>query len=144
MTADGVDDRVEQLTALTEQLTTRLTRETQAFEKRRPQDAMPGMAETPRLANLYRHESTRVRREPALIAGATPPRREALKRATLAFDAVLARHGRALQAARTITEGLDRAVAEEVAAARPQAAGYGPGARAPGSMASAVTLNRRA
>jgi hypothetical protein len=144
MTAEDADDRVDQLSALTEQLSERLTRETRAFEARRPQDAAPGLAETQRLANLYRHESARVRREPALIAAATPERRERLKRATLAFDAVLARHGRALEAARTVTEGLVRAVAEEVAAARPKAAGYGPGARPQGGAASAVTLNRRA
>jgi len=144
MTADGPDDRVQQLTALTEQLSARLTRETAAFEARRPQDVAASVAETQRLANMYRHESARVRRDPSLIIAAAPELREQLKRATLAFDAVLARHGRALEAARAVTEGLVRAIAEEVAAARPQAAGYGPGARTPGSYAAAVTLNRRA
>lgn len=144
MTAEGADDRVDQLAALTEQLSERLTRETRAFEARRPQEVANGVADTQRLANLYRHETTRIRREPDLIAGADPARRERLKRATLAFDAVLARHGRALEAAKLVTEGLVRAVAEEVASARPQASGYGPGARTPGAAVTAVTLNRRA
>jgi hypothetical protein len=138
------DERVDELTTLTEQLTDRLTRETQAFEARRPQDAAPGLPETQRLANLYRHESARIRRDPALIAGAAPERRERLKRASLAFNAALARHARGLEAAKTVTEGLVRALAEEVASNRPQAAGYGPGARPAASYASAVALNRRA
>lgn len=144
MNAEDADDRVEQLTALTEQLSARLTRETQAFEARRPQDVAPGVAETQRLANLYRHETARIARDPTLVNDADRTRRERLKAVTLAFNAVLARHGRALEAARAVTEGLVRAVAAEVAASRPQAAGYGPGARASGAGAGPITLNRRA
>ena len=50
-------------------------------------------------------------------------------RATEAFEAVLARHGRALEAAKTVTEGLVRAIAEEVARSRSAGTGYGPGAQ---------------
>ena len=67
--------------------------------------------------------------------------------ATEAFDAVLARQGRAIEAAKTVTEGLVRAIAEEVAATREQRHGYGPGALPPASSATAataITLNRRA
>ena len=46
------DDRVDQLIALTQRLTERLAEETRAFENRRPQDAVPGLEETQRLANL--------------------------------------------------------------------------------------------
>ncbi len=60
---------------------------------------------------------------------------------------MLARHGRAIEAAKIITEGLVRAIAEEVAGQRQQATGYGPGATLqgqPSSTATAITLNRRA
>jgi hypothetical protein len=135
--------RVEQLIVLTERLTKFLKAELKAFEARRPQDAAATSAETQRLANLYRHESARIRADPSLIAGAPPALRRRLIEATKVFDAVLARHGRALYAAKTITEGLVRAIAEEVAVQRRRVAAYGPEARQHKADASAITLNRR-
>jgi len=146
MTLAAVDenDRVEQLIALTRRLIDRLTAETLAYESRRPQDAAAGSAETLRLANLYRHESMSIRQNPGLIRGARAELRQRLIEATKAFHAVLARHGRAVAAAKTLTEGLVQAIATEVAAQRSRAAGYGPAARARPGDASAITLNRRA
>ena len=127
MTLSAVDaeDRARQLIDLTGQLTERLAAETRAFEAHRPQDAAAGSAETQRLANLYRHEATRVKREPVLIAGAAPATRTKLMRATEAFDAILARHGRAVAAARTVSEGIIQAIAKEVAAVRSSTSAYG-------------------
>lgn len=142
LAAADPDDRVEQLMALLAQLTARITAETQAFEARRPQEAQAGLAETQRLANLYRHEATRIRRDPSLIAAADPTRRYRLREAVTGFEATLARHARALEAAKVVTEGLVKAVAEEIAAARPQAAGYGPGVKT--AYAAPIALNRRA
>ncbi|HVI33112.1 flagellar basal body protein [Phenylobacterium sp.] len=147
LAADNASDRVDQLIILTERLTELIALECQAFEARRPQDAAQHMDETARLANLYRHESTRVRAEPRLVSGAPKDQRLRLIRATEAFDAVLARQGRAIEAAKTVTEGLVRAIAEEVAGQRQQASGYGPGATLAGqtaATATAITLNRTA
>lgn len=145
LAAQDATDRVEQMIILTERLTQLIAATALAFEERRPQDALPYMDETSRLANLYRHESTRVRANPAMVASAPLDQRARLTRATEAFDAVLARQGRSLEAAKTITEGLVRAVAEEVASQRAQGSGYGPGARPTGgSSATAITLNQRA
>jgi hypothetical protein len=144
LAAQDSADRVEQLIVLTERLTERLNAEIRAFEARRPQDAAARAEETGRLANLYRHESARVRADPSLLAGAPKPRREVLLEVTRTFEAMLARHGRALEAAKTITEGLVRAIATEVAANRPSGSGYGPSARAAKVDGSAITLNRRA
>lgn len=143
--ATNAQDRVEQLILLTERLTELVAAQAQAFEGRRPHEAATHIGETARLANLYRHESARVRADPGLIAQASVADRARLVRATEAFDAVLARQGRALEAAKTITEGLVRAIADEVAVQRAQTAGYGPGA-APGAgaAATAITLNKRA
>jgi hypothetical protein len=145
--AQDATDRVDQLIILVERLTDLVAQQCRAFEQHRPGDAAGLMEETARLANIYRHECTRIRAEPALILGAPAEMRQRLTRAAEAFDAVLHRHGRAVDAARMVTEGLVRAIAEEVASRREQLSGYGPGARAPASSAAAataITLNRRA
>ena len=143
---ENASERVEQLILLTERLTGLVAKEAQAFENRRPQEAASFQAETSRLANLYRHESTRVRGNVALVQGASLQRRQRLVRATEAFDAVLARQGRAVTAAKTVTAGLVRAIAQEVAEQRPTASGYGPGAQGAAyrQNGTAITLNQRA
>ncbi len=142
--AVDAEDLATQLIHLTERLTDRLAEETRAFEAHRPQDAAPGVAETGRLANLYRHEAARVKLNPDMLAGAALETRRRLIRATEAFEAVLARHGRAVSAAQFISEGLVRAMAEEIAKSRSRAAGYGPAARVAPSNAAAIAVNRRA
>ncbi|ACG78348.1 flagellar basal-body protein FlbY [Phenylobacterium zucineum HLK1] len=143
--AKNPEDRVEQLILLTERLTELVAEQAQAFEQRRPQDAAAKLEETSRLANLYRHESTRVRAEPGLVGGAPLALRTRLVRATEAFDAVLARQGRAIEAARTVTEGLVKAIADEVASQRSRGVSYGPTAKAStDGTATAITLNQRA
>ena len=137
-------ERVDQLIALTVRLTGMMRRESEAFEAHRPQDALAGAEETGRLANLYRHESMRIRKEPNLISGAPLAQRRKLIEATQQFDEALARHGRAVAAAKTVTEGLVRAIAEEVASQRAVGAGYGHEGRPQAASATAVTLNRRA
>ena len=146
LTAIDSDDRVEQLILLTERLTDLIARQANAFEARRPHEAAQYVDEVAKLANLYRHESARVRANVALVAQVAPARRQRLVRATEAFDAVLARQGRAVTAAKTVTEGLVRAIAQEVADQRPQAVGYGPGAQGAAyrQNGTAITLNQRA
>lgn len=142
--ADDAADRVEQMILLTERLTALVADQAQAFEQRRPKDAATMTDEIGRLANIYRHESGRVRSDPSMVAGAPAAARERLVRATEAFDAVLARQGRAVEAARTVTEGLVRCIAEEVANQRSQTAAYGAGGRQGPAPATAITLNQRA
>ncbi|MEH6664429.1 MAG: flagellar basal-body protein FlbY [Brevundimonas sp.] len=132
------------LTALTERLTGRLAEETRCFEAHRPQDVAAGVAETQELANIYRRETARLKADRGLLEGLPTAERDALIAATRAFEAVLARHNRALEAAKTITEGLVQAIAQEVAAARAQGAGYGASGRAAAVDGRAVTLNRKA
>ncbi|CAN7357407.1 flagellar basal body protein [Phenylobacterium sp. LjRoot219] len=148
LAAHDATDRVEQLIILTERLTDVVAQQAHCFEAHRPQDAAALTEEASRLANLYRHESGRVRADPGLVTAAPSDRRRALVRATEAFDVELARHGRAVMAAKFITEGLVRSIAEEVASQREQLSGYGPGARIPasayGAAATAITLNQRA
>jgi len=143
--ASDAADRVEQLVILTERLTELIANQCQAFEQRRPQDAAAMLEETSRLANLYRHESARVRADPRMVESAPLEARTRLVRATEGFDAVLARQGRAIEAARTVTEGLVKCIAEEVASQRSQASVYGSsGVQSAGPTATAITLNKRA
>jgi len=148
LSARDAADRVEQLIILTERLTEVVARQADCFEARRPLDAAAMTEEAARLANLYRHESGRVRADPGLVSAAPADRRQALIKATEAFDVELGRHGRAVTAAKVVTEGLVRSIAEEVASQREQLSGYGPGARisaaAYGAAGTAITLNQRA
>ncbi len=143
--AENAEDRVQQLIMLTERLTELVALEASAFEARRPHEAAKYIEETSRLANLYRHESARVRADPRLVQDASLQQRVALTRVTEAFDAVLARQGRAINAARTVTEGLVRAIAEEVANQRADKVAYDAGGqRSAAADPVAITVNQRA
>ena len=132
------------LTALTERLTERLLIEGRAFAARRPQDVLGGMAETQDLANQYRRESIQVKANPALVSTAPSGDRLALVKATERFNEVLAKHARAVEAARIVSEGLVQTIAGEVAAARAMGSGYGATGRAAAGDGRAITLNRSA
>ena len=141
------DDRVHQLTLLTERLTDLIAKEATAFESHRPHEAAQYVEETAKLANVYRHESMRVRANVALVEAARPELRQRLMRATEAFDAVLARQSRAVNAAKTVTEGLVHAVAQEIANQRAApATTYGGGGQINDrpQHGAAITLNRQA
>jgi len=140
-------ERMEPMIRLTEQLTRLIAAQAVAFEAGRPQDAAGSMEETASLANLYRREAALFRQAKGELSGMPADLRRRLTRATEAFDAVMARQERALLAAKTVTEGLVHAIAQEVANQRSANAGYGPsGARSlgPPGAASAIALNQRA
>jgi hypothetical protein len=59
------------------------------------------------------------------------------------MERVLRRHAGALEAMKTVTEGLVKAVADEVASQRATSNSYGPGAKAASPSAS-IALNKRA
>jgi len=138
--------RVEELIALTQRLTGVVAEQARCFESRRPQDAARFLDEIGRLANTYRHESARIRGNPAVLSALASPQRQRLRQATEAFDAVLARQARAVSAAKIVTEGLVKAIAEEVASQRNRASVYGASGvtQAPKAAATAITLNQRA
>jgi len=142
-TADKTAAGLTAMIELTEKLTKLLAEQARAFERHRPQDAAADIAEVARLANQYRAGSAHIRGQPKLYETAPLEVRRRLLRATEAFDAVLQRQGRALGASKTVTEGIVRAIAEEIAAKRNIGRAYGPGAvRRP--AATAITLNRHA
>ena len=136
--------RLRQLVDLTERLTASLVEEAKAFEARRPQDAAAIVAGTAELANAYRRESAQLKADPAMVAAAPAAERTALIRATEAFEAILSRHARAVEAARTISEGLVRTIAAEVAGQRGAPSAYGATGRANAGDGRAVAFNRTA
>ena len=143
MSAADETAMLEKVVELTDRLTALLAAQARAFEQHRPQDAAASLAEVTRLTIDYRAGSAHVRAHPQLVETAAPELRRRLLAATEAFEAVLERQGRALAASKTITEGLVKAVAEEIAARRGVGQAYGPGAtRRP--LATAITLNQRA
>ena len=142
--AQAADPHVEQLIALTEKLADQLALDTRAFEARRPFEAAGRIEETGRLANVYRHEAARARQDPRVLGQASPQQRERLRKASEKFEAALQRHARALHAAKTVTEGIVRAIAEEMDRSRKAVAGYGPGARTHSQPTTSVALNQRA
>lgn len=136
--------RVRQLVDLTTRLTARLSEESRIFESHRPQDAAAALAGTQDLANAYRRESAQVKANPASIAAAPVADRTALIRATEAFEAVLSRHARTVEAARIVSEGLVRTIAAEVAGQRGNPSAYGASGKAQAGDGRAVAFNRQA
>ena len=136
--------RVRQLTDLTSRLTRRLSEESRVFESHRPQDAAAAVAGTQDLANSYRRESAQLKANPASVAAASVADRTALIRATQAFEAVLSKHARAVEAARIVSEGLVRTIANEVAGQRGSPSAYGASGKANAGDSRAVAFNRQA
>ena len=136
--------RIRQLIDLTERLTASLGAEAKAFEAHRPQDAAASLAGTQDLANAYRRESAQVKANPAVLGAAPASERKALIKATQAFEAVLSRHSRAIEAARIISEGLVKTIAAEVASQRGTPSAYGASGRANAGDGRAVAFNRTA
>jgi hypothetical protein len=141
LVADNAEDRAAQLLALTEQLTARLETETKAL---RAQDTPADHEETARLANVYRQEMARIAEQRALIEGASRPLLDKLRAATARFRDTLAAHGVALYAAKEVTEGIVRTIAEEVARARESLQGYSAGGGYAAAAPGALTTNKTA
>ena len=135
--------RVRQLTDLTQRLTTRLAEESKAFEARRPQDAAATLAGTQEMANVYRRESAQVKADPTSLIAAPFEDRKHLIQVTEAFEAVLARHARGVEAARIVSEGLVKTIAAEVASQRGAPSAYGAAGQANLADARAVAYNRK-
>lgn len=125
LSAQNPSDRARQLLALTERLTQRLAEETAVLEAHRPQDLQDRLEETRNLSNLYRIESMRVKADPSLLKGISLQEKQALFRATEAFHEQLAHYDRAVNAAKTVTEGVVAAIAEDMNTRRAGTMTYG-------------------
>lgn len=135
---------VRRLIDLTRRLTQRLEDETVAFQAHRARELVAGQGETQEMANVYRRESAQLKARPDVLRAATMADRMELIRATELFEDALSRHARVVEAARTVSEGLVRTIAAEVAGQRGNPSAYGAAGQAHAPSATAVALNRTA
>jgi len=144
--ADDCTDRALQLMALSKRLAELLDAETAAFD-RRGEALPPNLAdEKTRLANTYRFELTRISQNKVLITGAPEHLRKQLEAATKSLQASIKENARAVNKLKTVSEGLVKAIGDEIARKRAAPIGYGPKLGAPPAAAqgsaTAITLNR--
>ena len=102
-----------------------------------PHKAVEFQAEKTKLATLYRTETKLASKDRSRLSGLAPELKARLKASTQTFEAALARNGDAVEALKTLTEGLVKAIADEAARQQQTAAGYGPGAKSAGVSALA-------
>jgi hypothetical protein len=118
MMPDPTDERAEQLLAMTQRLIGLLEEEIEALRTRRLDARSISFEEKERLVHAWRLEVSRIKADPALLAGLWAARREQLQTAARALEDKLSGHEQALAAARAVTEGLVRSIAAEIADAR--------------------------
>lgn len=122
--ADDAAHRVEQLLLMTERLAALVAEDTRRIEARLPLlDGAEG-DEKSRLANAYRLELARIKQDHGLIQDAAPDLLTRLRQGTVALHETLAAHEIALNAVKTVSEGLVHAMAEEVVRQRGEGANY--------------------
>jgi hypothetical protein len=105
--------KIERLMALTARLTEALTADIAALERGRPREMRSPSAEVQQLTALYAREAASF--APSAVQTLPKEARDQLTSATAAFRDVLARHGRILTRVRSTTEGMIRAIADDVA-----------------------------
>ena len=140
-------DLVERMTGLTASLMDVIERETEALRNRVQDDVAKLQPEKARLANEYAMDVQAVRSRKELLDRAPAERVTRLKASMFALDKALALNGEALAAARSVSEGLIRMVANAMTEKAAPTLGYGANAasaprRAAGSAGS-LTLDAR-
>lgn len=138
--ASDPDDRCDQLALLCDRLAGLIGEETALYQAGRYREAAPIVEEKGKLAAVYQMEMRRIGQDRSLIGLASEAAKDALRLATERLRDGLARHEAALKRARDLTDGLVRAIADEVRAEGHVALGYGGGAPA----ARPIALDARA
>lgn len=116
--------RVRDLLGLTRRLAELIGRETDLMAARRTAEAGAVLEEKALAAAAYAREMKEIARDPGLIARAPKPLLADLKRAAAALREVLKTQERRIAQLRRVSEGLIKAIADDVAARRAPAAGY--------------------
>jgi hypothetical protein len=145
--SSAADERADQLIVIATRLVGLVRAEIDALKSRRLDGGSIDFAEKERLAHAWRLEVNQVRANPSLLAGATAARKGALRDISRELETVLEGHTQALDAMKTVTEGLVRAIADEVASSRRAPAGYGRSGAMQGAKtdaASGIAVNAKA
>jgi hypothetical protein len=145
--ASFVEDRAEQLLAMTQRLVGLVDEEIAAVKARKLDASSSNWDEKEKLVHAWRLEVARIKADPKQMTGLSPARKDALKASARDLEDRLQAHERALAAARTVTEGLVRSIAAEIAQSRAGPAGYGAKGAVPVNQhreATGLTLNAKA
>lgn len=124
MTSDSAD-RATQLLAMTQRLVSLVEAEVEAVRTRKLQGPSAEWDEKERLVHAWRIEVSKVKAEPELLAGIPNDLKLRLRDAAKALEDGLEAHANALMATKTVTEGLVRSIAAEIASSRSAPAAYG-------------------
>ncbi len=124
MTSDSTE-RATQLLAMTQRLVGLLAAEIEAVKARKLQGPSAEWDEKERLVHAWRIEVSKVKADPDLLAGISPDLKTRLREAAKDLEQGLEAHAMALMATKTVTEGLVRSIAAEIASSRSAPAAYG-------------------
>lgn len=136
LAADNPTDRVKQLIVLTDRLSSLVEKETELLRERRPCDIKPFQDERSKLSNIYVQEMQMISQNKSLIAGVQEELTSLLKSKTGQFREKLDEHGKLLFRIRDVTEGIIKAIAEDVSKKSQAGAGYGKDAGVSNLLAS--------
>lgn len=125
----NIDNPVLTLTSLTRRLAEVIAAENSLLAERRPAETRDLVAEKNRLAMVYGRELEAVRKSGGVTAFGSADQLRDLKRQTAGFQRLLDDHRRLIERSRVITEGILKAVGDEVAVRDRGPAGYGGNAR---------------
>lgn len=118
-------DRATQLLAMTQRLVGLIEVEIEALKARRMLGTATDWDEKERLVHAWRIEVSKVKADPTLIGGIPDKLKADLRVAAKQLEDGLETHANALMATKTVTEGLVRSIANEIASSRSAPAAYG-------------------
>ncbi|MEQ1783082.1 MAG: flagellar basal-body protein FlbY [Hyphomonadaceae bacterium] len=146
MNAIDVEERGEQLEAMTRRLIGLVTAEAAAVQAHRLSAANADWDEKERLVHAWRIEVSRIKADPTLLSGLSQMRKDQLRVSSRELETALEAHAMALAASKSVTEGLVRSIASEIASARAAPAGYGRSgvSAAANRQASGLAVNAKA
>lgn len=128
-----IEERAERVLALTKRLADALQGDLEALERGRPAEMRSILPEIQQSLSQYAREAAAVKAQVKMLP---PGTRAKLSDATKKLHEALARHERRLTCLRNASEGMIRAIVDDVERKRRVTRTYGPraGVRAPGAM----------
>ena len=143
LAAKSPAERAEHLIRLVKRLTELFEIETAHFEAREPHKAFDLQDEKMQLANIYRRETQLAASDPSRLSGLDDGLKARLREGVETLEAAVQENGIVVEALKSITEGLVKAIADEAARQRSAEAGYGPDA-ARSARIGAIACNQSA
>ena len=119
--------RADQLLTITERLSVLVKSEIEALKSGQLNASSQDWNEKERLAHAYRLEMSQIHANPKLLAGLPAETRNMLMSAVETFQTILNEHAMAIIGMKDVTEGLVRAISEEVASTNAAPSGYSAG-----------------